>query len=94
VAYLIYAKAFTHPETPDVNQAAFQMVARSTGQPESMPRITKAEVSRFMSAMGTKGGKVGGKVRASRMTPEERRESASKAARATWAKEKGGGRKG
>lgn len=35
-------------------------------------------------ALGRKGGEKGGKVRASRMTPEERSEAARKAAKARW----------
>lgn len=35
-------------------------------------------------ALGRKGGEKGGKVRASRMTAEERSEAAKKAARARW----------
>jgi hypothetical protein len=64
----------------DVNQAAHEMVLRSTGEP------TKSEISRFMAAMGRKGGKKGGKARAAKMTDEERSKSASNAARAKWAK--------
>ena len=37
-------------------------------------------------ALGRKGGLKGGKARAATMTPEERAESARKAARARWAK--------
>jgi len=37
-------------------------------------------------ALGRKGGLVGGKARAAAMTPEERRESAKKAAAARWGK--------
>jgi hypothetical protein len=37
-------------------------------------------------ALGRKGGKIGGKRRAARMTPEQRRDSARKAALARWAK--------
>ena len=36
-------------------------------------------------ALGRKGGEKGGKVRASRMTAEERSEAAKKAAKARWA---------
>lgn len=36
--------------------------------------------------LGRLGGKKGGKARASRMTPEERRESARKAVQARWGK--------
>jgi hypothetical protein len=35
---------------------------------------------------GARGGRIGGKKRASNLTPEQRRESARKAARARWAK--------
>jgi hypothetical protein len=64
----------------DVNQAAHEMVLRSTEQ------FTRSEISQFMAAMGSKGGKKGGKARAAKMTDQERSESASKAARAKWAK--------
>jgi hypothetical protein len=39
-----------------------------------------------MSAMGRKGGKIGGKRRLETMTPEERRKVAAKAAKTRWAK--------
>jgi hypothetical protein len=67
-------------QTADVNQAAHEMVLRSTGQ------LTSSEISRFMKAMGSKGGKRGGLARAAGMTDKERSDSASKAARAKWAK--------
>jgi hypothetical protein len=37
-----------------------------------------------MAEMGSKGGKIGGKRRAANMSPEQRRASASLAARARW----------
>ena len=40
-----------------------------------------------MAEMGRKGGRIGGKRRAERLTPQQRRESASNAARARWGKE-------
>ena len=64
----------------DVNQAAHEMVLRSTEQ------LSRSEISQFMAAMGSKGGKKGGKARAAKMTDEELSKSASKAARARWAK--------
>jgi hypothetical protein len=73
----------------DVNQAAFQMVQRSTAEPEPSKKertATKAEISRIMSAMGRKGGKIGGKASLVTMTPEKRRERALQAAKAGWAK--------
>ena len=48
-----------------------------------------SDVSRVMSAMGRKGGKVGGKRRLTTMTPEQRREVAVKAATARWGKPRG-----
>ena len=39
-------------------------------------------------ALGKLGGSKGGKARAAKMTPEERSESARKAAKARWAKKK------
>jgi len=41
-----------------------------------------------MSAMGRKGGKIGGKRRLITMTPEHRREVAVNAAKTRWAKAK------
>jgi hypothetical protein len=67
----------------DVYQAGFQMVRRSTGT-ETAP--STSDISRVMSAMGRKGGKIGGKRRMVTMTPEERRAVAQKAAKARWDK--------
>jgi hypothetical protein len=47
-----------------------------------------SDVSRVMSAMGRKGGKLGGKRRMVTMTAEERRDVALNAARTRWAKRK------
>lgn len=78
----------------DVNQAAFQMVQRSTSELKAgdKPEIIKPrnpskwEISRVMSAMGRKGGKIGGKRRMETMTAEERQKVAAKAAKTRWAK--------
>jgi hypothetical protein len=59
----------------DLNQMAYRVVQHAT---EPQEPETPAQVS------GRKGGQKGGKARASRMTPEARRESAKKAARARW----------
>jgi hypothetical protein len=74
----------------DVNQAAFQMVHRSTQtetSPARQPKVSSSDISRVMAAMGRKGGKIGGKRRLSTMTPEQRREVALKAAKARWSKD-------
>jgi hypothetical protein len=42
----------------------------------------------YLAKIGRKGGKIGGAVRASRMTPKERSESARQAVQARWAREK------
>jgi hypothetical protein len=70
----------------DINQAAFQMVQRSTGEPDPPKRKVSPAVSRIMSKMGIKGGRIGGKRSLETLTAEERRERASLAARARWAK--------
>jgi hypothetical protein len=72
----------------DVNQAAFQMVQESTAEPKKSRRPTKLEISRIMSAMGTKGGKKGGKRSLVTMTPEQRRDRALLAAKARWKNKK------
>lgn len=73
----------------DVNQAAFQMVQRSIEEPGEIskpkPRVP-AEVSRIMSKMGVKGGRIGGKRSLITMTAEERKERALKAAKSRWEK--------
>jgi hypothetical protein len=64
----------------DVNSLAFAIVQATTGGKvaEERPKDPAAV------AMGRKGGKKGGAVRASRMTPEQRSEAAKKAADARW----------
>jgi hypothetical protein len=67
-----------------VNQAAFQMVARSVSEPDSQ----RSEISRVMAAMGRKGGKIGGKRRLETMTPKQRSQVALKAAQTRWKRTK------
>jgi hypothetical protein len=73
----------------DVNQAAFQMVQRSTEDATEFPkprRKVPKSVRDVMSAMGKKGGRIGGKRSLITLTDEERKDRALKAARARWAK--------
>lgn len=63
------------------------MVARSTGQDDA-PKPTKAEIRAFMRAMGSKGGKKGGKLRWEGVSPEKRSQITSNAAKARWGKQK------
>jgi hypothetical protein len=75
----------TPKRSGDFNQVAQQLVRESTKEREPEPaKVTRSEVSRVMAAMGRKGGKKGGKLRAERMTPEQRSDASAKAANARW----------
>ena len=50
--------------------------------------MTEEEKSEAARLLGKLGGAKGGKARAAKMTPEERSESARKAAKARWAKKR------
>lgn len=69
----------------DPNQIAAAVVAISTAEDTPTDR---ALLSKVMSEMGRKGGKIGGKRRLKTMTPEQRKAAAAKAAQARWAKKK------
>lgn len=80
------------PKTSDPVQIARRIVDQATGvsTPTGAPkkRPVKKPVEKrdpAAVALGRKGGLKGGKARAKLMTPEERAESARKAARARWA---------
>jgi DNA polymerase IIIc chi subunit len=75
---------------PDVNQLAHHLVKMSTEEkgPVEVQAPLRSEISRVMAAMGRKGGKIGGKRRAARMTEEQRSNAAAMAARARWARVK------
>jgi hypothetical protein len=68
----------------DPNQLAKAVVDFATGQrePDPTPRVKNPAAVE----LGRMGGKIGGKARAANMTPEERADSARKAAFARWAK--------
>ena len=72
-----------HPKRPrDLNQWAKHMVDVATGviqEPEFPTESAAAE-------SGRKGGQIGGKVRAERMTAKQRSAAARKAAKARWQK--------
>lgn len=71
------------PRRPrDPNELAFQVFQEAIGEappPEPEPVKNPAAV-----ALGKLGGAKGGAARAAKMTPEERTESARKAAAARW----------
>ena len=69
------------PKRPrDANQLAKRIVDIATGEVEDRPeKKDPAAIER-----GRKGGSVGGPARADRLSAEERRAIAQKAARARW----------
>ena len=85
-----------HPKRPaDVNRRAFQVVQEATRdapppieptRPESTEKPPEREKDPAAVALGRKGGLKGGKARVSKMTQEERTESARHAANTRWRK--------
>lgn len=74
-------------KTEDINEAAFRVVRESTAEPISITTAKKRKNPAAV-ALGKLGGKKGVKGRMEKLTPERRREIASRAARTRWAKEK------
>jgi hypothetical protein len=76
----------------DVNQNAARIVALSTGQdtPKNVqPSVEeKRRRSEAASILGKLGGSKGGKARAEKLTPEQRKNIASNAAKQRWIKQK------
>lgn len=70
----------------DLNVLAAHIVEQATGQP--IPKNIGKESTKNPAAvaLGRLGGLKGGKARASKLTPEQRKESAQKAAKARWEK--------
>jgi len=68
----------------DINALAASIVEQSTG--ESIPSQEASESTKnpHAVALGHLGGKKGGRARADRLTPEQRKEIAKKAAEARW----------
>lgn len=75
----------THPKRPrDPNQLAKMIVDIASGEIEDQdPNAGKNPAA---VALGKLGGVKGGKARADKLTPEQRREIAYKAAMTRWAK--------
>lgn len=72
----------------DFSVRAFRIVQEATGQtePETQQGATEKGKEFDPVALGRKGGLKGGKVRAQKLTPEQRSEIAKKAAQARWHK--------
>jgi hypothetical protein len=83
-------KRFSNSKRPkDVNQLMHHLVKVSTGQINEESALSPSDISKVMSEMGRKGGKIGGKRRLETMSPERRKEIALKAARVRWQKTHG-----
>jgi len=74
----------------DINQRMHTLGNISTQSAEAPKpnEVTQDEISRVMSALGSRGGKIGGKRRMETMTQKQRSEIAFKAAQARWKKAK------
>jgi hypothetical protein len=68
----------------DLNETAFDLVARTTGQIPPEPAKPMTPIQAAASAMGKIGGPKGGRARAAALTKDQRAEIAKKAARARW----------
>jgi hypothetical protein len=72
-------------ESRDFNQNAFRIVQEATGG-DNTPKPEDEAKNPAAVALGRLGGKVGGKARAEKLTPEQRKEIAKIAASARWKK--------
>ena len=71
-----------HGGRKDANQIAFDIVQQATGQ---APKVSPPpEKNPAAVTLGRLGGLKGGKARAAKLTPEERKEIARKAAEKRW----------
>ena len=66
----------------DPNQRAKAVVDFATGQREPDPPVPAKDPAAV--ELGRRGGLIGGKARAAKLTPKERADSARKAALARW----------
>ena len=70
---------------PDVAETAFRVMLEATGQAEKTPPPgERTEKNPDAVARGAKGGKKGGKARATTLSADERRAIAQRAAAARW----------
>lgn len=72
-----------HQGPTDLNELAARIAGEAAGEAQSeVP--AESEKNPHAVALGQLGGKKGGEARASKLTPEQRREIARKAAAARW----------
>jgi hypothetical protein len=75
------------PRQEDENVTAADIVRIATEDAENARVTPTAKKNRAAVALGRKGGLKGGRVRAERLTAEQRKEIAQRAARARWRKD-------
>ena len=75
-------KRSSKKKSRDINVLASQIVEEATGEATSKPEDSTKNPAAV--ALGRLGGLKGGKARASKLTPEQRKEIAKKAAEARW----------
>lgn len=70
----------------DINVLGAHIVEQATGVPTPKNITEESTKNPAAVALGRLGGLKGGKARANKLTPEQRKESARKAAKARWTK--------
>jgi len=83
LCYLIGMKT-TRKKHPDLNELTAAIVTESTD--EEKPKEPISDKNPAAVALGRLGGLKGGKARAKKLTPEQRKEISQKAAKARWKK--------
>lgn len=79
------------PLPKDPNKLAYQIVKMSTEEsankePPKERTPIQTPIQEYLAEIGRKGGLIGGKKRAEKLTPERRKEIAQKAANTRWPK--------
>jgi hypothetical protein len=77
-------KRSSKKKSRDINILASQIVEEATGEATSKPEDSNKNPAAV--ALGRLGGLKGGKARANKLTTEQRKEIAKKAAQARWEK--------
>jgi hypothetical protein len=70
----------------DPNQLAYEIVRMSTEEEPKEDKPKRSAISEYLAEIGRKGGLKGGKARAERLSPNERKTIARKAATKRWSK--------
>jgi hypothetical protein len=82
--YAIIVCMTEYKKKKDINELAFSIVSHATE--ENKPEEPTSTKNPAAVALGRLGGLKGGKARAAKLSPEQRKEIASKAAQKRWGK--------